>query len=186
MKNNALNRIANRRLNQAGIGLLEMLVAVVVLIVGVVAVAALVPVATGLNAGTRYNSAAVVIAQRELDGLLSQPLSVNTFSDAQGLLCPLASNCNLGNPAAPGTVVGSPVIMSGQRPLIDYTQARVVGYSFSATDPNDPNSPGYDVRWAVITFGSGGGATGRRLIVGARRLYPTGLPPVTLDAMVEK
>lgn len=186
MKNNTPSQAVNRRGHDAGIGLLEMLIAVVVLIVGVVAVAALVPIATSLDANNRYNSAAVVIAQRELDALIGQPLSVATFSDAQGLLCPVGNTCNLGNPATPGIVVGSPVIMNGAQPQIDYTQATVTGYSFNASDPNDPTSSGYDVRWAVITFGNGASASGRHLIVGARRLSSNGLFPVTLDAMVEK
>jgi hypothetical protein len=51
----------------------------------------------------------------------------------------------------------------------------------------DPFRVPYDVRWAVITYANGVSPTGKRFIVGVRR---TGgnipLPPVTLDAMVEK
>lgn len=170
-----------------GFALVEVMVAVVVLLVGIVAVAKLVPISTGLNAQNRYNSAAVVAAQRELDGLLDQSISSTNFADPQGILCPINTNCQLGNPATPGVVLGSPVVMYGVRPVIDYSQAQVTGYGFNYVDPNDP-SGGYDVRWAIIVFANGGGsATGKRFIVGARPLGGKRPPfPVTFDAMVEK
>lgn len=173
--------------NSNGFSLIEMMIALVVLLVGIVAVAKLVPLSSALNFENRRDSTALVLAQRQLDGLMTQPLAASTFSDPQGLTCPVGVNCQLGNPALPKQVVGSPVILSGVRPAIDFTAAQVAGYSFAYVDPNDPSSPGYDIRWAVISFSNGGTATARRFIVGAR---PTGgsapLLPVTLDGMVEK
>jgi prepilin-type N-terminal cleavage/methylation domain-containing protein len=172
---------------QSGFALIEMIIAIVILLIGVVAVAKLVPVSAGLNYENRSDSVAMVIAQRQLDGLLGQPISNNTFADPQGVLCPLGNNCQLGNPALPNQVVGSPVIMNGFRPLVDFTQAQVAGYSFNYSDPDDPSGPVYDVRWAVITFAKGGSAMGRRLIVGVRRAGGNApLLPITLDSLMEK
>src|SRR5580704_14859660 len=61
-----LSRI-EKILGQAGFSLLEMLFATVILLVGLVAVAQLVPASILLNWQNRYNSASTVFAQRELD-----------------------------------------------------------------------------------------------------------------------
>jgi prepilin-type N-terminal cleavage/methylation domain-containing protein len=172
---------------QSGFALIEMIIAIVILLIGVVAVAKLVPVSAALNYENRGDSVALVIAQRQLDGLLGQPIANNTFTDPQGVLCPVGNTCQLGNPALPNQVVGSPVIMNGVRPLIDFKQLQVGGYSFNYSDPDDPSGPVYDVRWAVITIANGGSATGKRLIVGVRHEGGnTPLLPITLDSLVEK
>ena len=116
--------------------------------------------------------------------MLNQPLSATAFTDPQGLVCPVGSTCNLGNPATPNQVVGSPVVMVNGRPMIDFSAGQVANYNFSFTDPNDPSGVAYDVRWAVITFTNG---AGKRFIVGVRRQGGNGpLQAVTLDTMVEK
>lgn len=177
-----------QRFKQSGFTMIETLFATIVMVVGVVGVAQLIPLSIRLNTANRDDSTALVFAQREIDEMVDQPVSATTFSDPQGVLCPPAANCNLGNAATPKVPVGSPVIMfNNTRPLIDFTQAAVAGYSFNYTDPDDPFRVAYDVRWAVITYSLAGNATGKRFIVGVRR---TGgnipLLPVTLDAMVEK
>ena len=175
------------RNKQHGFTLIEMVVATVVLLVGLVAVAQLVPVAIRLNAANRYDSTALVIAQREMEGMLNQPLANSTFTDPQGLLCPAAAICNLGNPATPNQVVGSPVVNVNNRPMIDFSAGQVANYNFTLTDPNDPSGISYDVRWAVITFTNGPTPTGKRLLVGVRRRGGNApLQAVTLDSMVEK
>ncbi len=172
---------------QSGFTMIEMLIATVVMVVGLVGVAQLVPLSISLNAGNRNDSTALVFAQREMDEMVDQPISAATFSDPQGVLCPLASNCNLGNAATPKVPVGSPVVMLNNRPVIDFTQAQVANYSFNYIDPNDPFGVSYDVRWAVVTYANGVNPTGKRFIVGVRRRGGNGpFLPVTLDTMVEK
>ncbi len=179
--------VKRMRGGQDGFTLVEMLVAAAVLLIGIVGVAELVPVSVGLNTSNRKDSTSLVIAQRELNYMASQPISTLTFSDPQGVLCPLAATCDLGNPASPNTVVGSSVIMLGARPLINFSQAAVTGYSFQYADPDDPSGVTYDIRWAVITFSTGGSAYGKRLIVGVRgRGGDAPLLPITLDSMVER
>ena len=183
-----MNAISSRkRSRQSGFTIIEMLIATLVMVVGVVGVAQLIPLSIRLNTANRNDSTALVFAQREIDQMVNQPMSATTFSDPQGVLCPPAANCNLGNAATPKVPVGSPVIMSNNRPIIDFSAAAVAGYNFTYADPNDPAQVSYSVRWAVITYSNGGNPTGKRFIVGVRRSSGNRpLLPVTLDAMVEK
>ncbi len=61
--------------NQRGFTLIEMAVATAVLLIGIVGVAKLVPVAVNMNMGNRNDSTSLVIAQREMDALLGQPIA---------------------------------------------------------------------------------------------------------------
>src|SRR5580700_1239130 len=98
------------REGQEGFSLLEMMLATVILLVGLVAVAQLVPASILLNYRNRNDSTAMVFAQRELDQMLDQPLNSNSFSDALG------NACQLGNSASPTSTTpavffGSPVLV---------------------------------------------------------------------------
>jgi prepilin-type N-terminal cleavage/methylation domain-containing protein len=176
---------ARRRRNykkEQGLTLIEVLLAIVILLVGLVAVALLVPASLSSNNGNRKDSVAMVLAQRELDQMLDQPIRNTQFTDVLGNVC------SLGNPGAPNTVVGSPVVTIVNRPAIDFTAGQVPGYSFNYVDPEDPYGATYDVRWAVITTANAGTANSKRFILGARQIGGTGgfVQPLTLDTMVEK
>ena len=178
------------RPKQSGFTLIEMLIATVIMVAGLVGVAQLVPLSIRLNAGNRNDSTALVLAQRELDAMIDQPISLTApqgFQDPNGLLCPANTTCLLGDSTQPKVAIGSPVVMFNNSPVIDFSQAPVAGYGFNYTDPNDPFGSSYDVRWAVITYANGGNAAGKRFIVGVRRRGGnTPFLPVTLDTMVEK
>jgi prepilin-type N-terminal cleavage/methylation domain-containing protein len=170
---------------QAGFSLLEMIMAVAVLIVGLVGVAQLVPASLMLNSGNRASSSALVLAQRQMDLLVNQPLTALSFNDLQGNVC----FCSLGDAAQQNVPVGSPILMYNNRPLIDFSQPAVPGYTYPTlyTDPNDPTRAQWDVRWAVITQSNGSLITSKRFIVGARQVGGSGFVlPVTLDSMVAK
>jgi len=180
-----VKRGAGRRNRQSGFTLVEVLMAIVVLLVGIVAVAQLVPASISSNSTNRNDSSALVFAQRELDQFMSQPLNMSisppAFIDAQGF------SCNLGDPAQPNVVVGSPVVVINNQLVLDFTAAPVMGYSFSYQDPNDPAGVLYDVRWAVITTTNNGMVSSKRFILGARRKGGNGIyRPVTLDTILEK
>lgn len=64
--------------NQKGFSLLEVAVAAMILIIGLVAVAELVPTWLNSNGANRTNSVALVIGQRILDEMLDQPISAST------------------------------------------------------------------------------------------------------------
>jgi prepilin-type N-terminal cleavage/methylation domain-containing protein len=162
---------------QRGFSLVELMVAAVVFLVGIVAVMQLVPAAMQSDIQNRVDTSSVVIAQRELDQMTAQPLSSASFTDADGNLCDLGTNAN-------NVVIGSPLVQVGNFVEIDFTKARVAGYNFVSTAPANAPEGGYDVRWAVITTvnGTGVGAS-KRFVVGARRFAGTrGLPPVSLDS----
>lgn len=176
-----------RRSGTRGFSLIEVMIATVILLIGLVGIAQLVPASILINQKGRLDSTSLVFAQRELDQMLAQPLSSTTFLEANGVFC--ASACSLGDPATPGVAVGSPIVIVFNRPLIDFTAAPVDNYSFTYTDPSEPLGATYDVRWAVVTTvdASGTAVTGKRFLVGVRQLGGSNfIPAVTLDAMVEK
>jgi prepilin-type N-terminal cleavage/methylation domain-containing protein len=177
-----LAKLAVRKTKQRGFTLVEVLVATIVLMTGVVAVAQLVPVAVTANNVSRRDSTALVIAQRELAQMMEVSLGLFTFTDAQGNVC------SLGSAATPGATVGSPVVVIANRPTINYSVAQIGGYSFTTQpDPQDPYRSQYDVRWAVITDGNGTTASSRRIIISARLLGGNRYSlPLTLDAMVQQ
>ncbi len=177
------NALTIQRRRGRGFSLLEMMLATVILLVGLVAIAQLVPATILLNYRNRIDSSALVFAQRELDQFLDQPLSSSSFPDALG------NTCQLGNPAITNAVQGSPVVVINNQPLIDFTAAPQPGYHFTYQDQADPTGVGttYDVRWAVILTGNGSSVSSKRFIFGVRQQGGNGyFQPITLDAMVEK
>ncbi|MGB8660046.1 MAG: prepilin-type N-terminal cleavage/methylation domain-containing protein [Candidatus Acidiferrum sp.] len=180
------SKTASRKRNcQLGFTFVEVLMAIVILLVGIVAVAQLVPASISSNSTNRNDSSALVFAQREMDQFLRQPLNMSlippAFIDAEGF------SCNLGDPTQPNVVVGSPVATFYNQLVIDFTQSTVPGYSFIYQDPNDPAGINYDVRWAVITVTNNGMVSSKRFIMGARREGGNGIyRPVTIDTILEK
>ena len=186
MKRVFTNRVRARD-GQGGFTLLELLVATVIILVGLVAVAQLVPTSVLMNTNNRNDGTALVFAQHEMEAIRALPLSQPTFSDPRGVICPLGNTCQLGDPTQPGTLVGSPVNTGSGSPIIDFSSAPVNGYNFTYLDPNDPYGAAYDVRWAVITSVNGPITTGRRIILGVfRRGMKSTALPATLDTMVAK
>jgi prepilin-type N-terminal cleavage/methylation domain-containing protein len=169
---------------QSGFTLTEVLIAIVILLVGIVAVAQLVPASIGSNSANRNDSSALVFAQREMDQFLLQPLNMSisppAFIDAEGF------TCYLGDPTQPNAQIGSPVTEFYNQLVINFSSSPVPNYSFTYHDPNDPFGLVYDVRWAVITTtNSSGFVTSKRYILGARKKGGNGIyNPVTLDTIL--
>ena len=176
--------ITTHRKGQRGFSVLEMLLATVILLVGLVAVAQLVPVSMLLNYRNRTDSAALVFAQRELDQILDQPLTSSSFVDALG------NTCQLGNSATLNVIQGSTVVVVNNQPLIVFGPpnpplAPTNGYGFIYKDSNDQTETTYDVRWAVIISGSTDNVSSKRFILGVQQLGGNGFfQPVTLDTVV--
>src|SRR5579863_493948 len=170
---------------QRGFTLTEVLIAIVILLVGIVAVAQLVPASIGSNSANRNDSSALVFAQRQMDLFLSQPLINTSYIET---IDTQTFTCSLGDPTQPNQVVGSNYALFYNQMVIDFSAAPVANYSFTYQDPNDPFGLVYDVRWAVITTtNSNGLVTSKRFILGARKKGGNGIyNPVTLDTILSK
>src|SRR5215470_8998442 len=132
--------VSRLRALQEGFSLLEMMFATVILLVGLVAVAQLIPASILMNYHNRTDSAALVFAQRQLDILLDQPLNSpsNQFTDSFG------NTYQLGDPTAPNVLQGSNVLTVSGYAIIDFSGATPAtyptnGYEFIYQDPTDPN-----------------------------------------------
>lgn len=168
---------------QDGFSVLEMIVASAILMVGIVSVVQLVPASLKNSVGNRMDTMATVVAQRELDQILSQPLSVNNFNDKDGNLI------SLGGAGSPGAAV----VMNGQSPIIDFSVGTPpAGFSIpSYVDPNDPSRSSFELRWAVFQqVNNAGTVVGKRIVIGCRRNQNVVggqlFLPVTLDTSVQK
>jgi prepilin-type N-terminal cleavage/methylation domain-containing protein len=183
-----LFRVTRRHRNAQGFSLLEMMLATMILLVGLVAIAQLVPATIMLNYRNRTDSAAMVFAQRELDFMLDQPLSATSFTDPPlNVYCPASTTCKLGSPSPPNQVQGSPLVVVNNQTLIDFNSAAITNWSFTYQDPNDPSGATYDIRWAVIVTGNGSNISSKRFLIGIRQVGGSGyFQPITLDTMVER
>lgn len=175
-------RGVTRRRQQCGFSILEMLLATVIMMVGIISVVQLVPASLQLNSNNRLDTMATVIAQRELDQMVSQPLWKTSFPDTDG------RTISLGGPNSPGApLVTDPKTLA---PQINFGADPVDGFSIPAyVDINNPGGATFDVRWAVISLPKGSpNPISRRIIIGCRQTNATFqlLLPVTLDTWVQK
>src|SRR5215470_5764880 len=169
-----------------GFTLTEVLIATVILMVCLVAVAQLVPASVLSNSSNRNDSTAMVFAQQELNQLIRRPIADTQYTtDNLLFVCNPGNPCLLGDPAQSDQVVGGPVVVVANHPVVDFSATPVAGYSFTYQDPNDPTGVIYDVRWAVITHAPGGTISSKRFILGATKRGGNSFQvPVTLDTMV--
>jgi type II secretory pathway pseudopilin PulG len=175
-------RSVQRLRHAGGFTLIELAIATVVLLVGILAVMKLVPAAMRSNRNSRFDTTALVIAQRELDQMISQPLSSTQFIDSDGRTISLGAASS-----ATAVLYGGPVVTAGPWTRIDFTQPAVAYYNFLYTDPDNPTGPVYEVRWAVVGQGIGSAPASKRFIVGVWKRDPTQVTlPVTLNAWVER
>jgi prepilin-type N-terminal cleavage/methylation domain-containing protein len=175
--------------NQRGFTITEVLIAILILMVGIVAVAQLVPASIGSNSANRNDSSALVFAQRQMDLFLSQPLNMSFSPPAfTETLDGHPFTCYLGDPIHPNAVAGSSVTQFYNQLVINFAAPAPPNYSFTYQDPNDPFGLVYDVRWAVITTtNSNGMVTSKRFILGTRKKGGNGIyRPVTLDTILSK
>jgi len=87
----------NGRTDARGFSLVEMLIATLILMIGLVGIAQLIPASILINQKGRLDSTSLVFAQKVLDEMLAQQLTTQTFVEANGALC--ATACRLGNSA---------------------------------------------------------------------------------------
>jgi prepilin-type N-terminal cleavage/methylation domain-containing protein len=124
---------------ERGMTLIELMIAMVVLLVGVVGSMALIAYAMGGNGRSKQQSNAVVVAQMLTEKISSQKASLNnnlTVTDCVG-----TSNTVY-------TTAGGPALTSSGEE--DFTQAAVTGYQMYFTDcGTSGRQMTYDVRWTI-------------------------------------
>lgn len=187
----------------AGFTMIELLIAIVILLIGVVAVAQLVPNAIRSDFRNRYDSTALILAQQQMGQMVEQNLTVGgppaagTYNfqiflpDGTTTLCnlglaPAILTAPVGAPPPPPAIVtsGAPLIAGTLR--IDWGVGQVAGYwnQYNAPDGNP-----FETRWNITVFY--GNINGRIRPVGKRIIVSTrggsaavSFPPTTLTTMV--
>jgi prepilin-type N-terminal cleavage/methylation domain-containing protein len=136
--------------DQRGMSLIEMMIACVVLLVGVLAAASLIPLAIGTNSRNRQQSNSTVIAQMIMEKILSVPpgAPTPTLTDCTGT----STTINATGTSTPGS--GATLLSNGDA---DFTQTAgsagdPAGYYklYTVCGSNGQQSI-YDVRWHIVT-----------------------------------
>ena len=170
---------------EAGFTMIELLVSIMILMVGIVAVAELVPKAIQSNFRSRNDSTALIAAQRLLEQMSAQQLNGIAFACA-GAAPPgghyaFCDGDNDGiamgqiNAGTTVTVDGCPVDATGQ--ALDFSTAAPAGcngYSVTKIVEWNPNeepaavTQTVELRWRVITWHNRGTPVRKVILVGAR------------------
>jgi Tfp pilus assembly protein PilV len=134
----------NKWSKQSGTSLIELMIACLVLIVGVLGVATLIPIAIGANSRNRQQSNSTVIAQMVMEKILSVPAGTSPVLVLNDCL-PNAYNVNTFG--SPGAGSGATLLPSGD---VNFNAAAPAGYSvlYTACGPTGGQSV-YDVRWNI-------------------------------------
>jgi len=167
-----------KRNNQRGMSLIELMIASLVLTVGVLGCAVLIPIAIGTNSRNKQQSNSTVIAQMTMEKITSASASgsaVLTITDCAGT----ANTINITGSIA-GT--GATLLSSGS---IDFTPAQgsagaPAGYymSYKSCGTSGRQST-YDVRWNVQTP-----STFVKLVTISARLKGSGTNPILFSLPV--
>jgi prepilin-type N-terminal cleavage/methylation domain-containing protein len=138
-----------RSRRQRGFSLIELSIAMLVLVVGMLGGMILLVVAIGSNARARFDTAAVALAQSTMDRIL-------VVSNSAASLNTTITDCN-GNSTTVNTAVGGATLanVGSATQAIDFSQPPVSGYQMlyvmcaanSTTTIGPPQT--YDVRWRV-------------------------------------
>lgn len=167
----ALNIINPRSKHQRGTSLIELMIAILVLTVGILALAAAIPFAIGMNHGNRQQSNSTVIDQMVLQKIASVPAgsTSTTITDCANNTFTVS---NIGTPSGSG----GNLQQSGQ---VDFSQGQGnvgAGYymNYVACGPAT-----YDVRWNIQTP-----TNNVKLVTVSAKLQGALTMPVTLRGMI--
>jgi hypothetical protein len=132
----------NKSSKERGTSLIELMIACLVLMIGVMGVVSLIPIAIAENGRNRQQSNSTVISQMVMEKLLSVPAGSTaalTISDCT----PTAFTVNT-------TGGGAPLLASGD---VNFSAAAPAGYSmnYTACGPVGGAQSIYDVRWNIQT-----------------------------------
>ncbi len=139
------------RSSQRGMSLIELMIASLVLIVGVLGCAALIPIAIGTNSRNRQQSNSTVIAQMTMEKIMSLPVGTLTGTMTD---CAAPANTYTINTAGSTAGTGATLLSSG---TVDFTQAlggagAPAGYYLLYTTCSTSGGQStFDVRWNIQT-----------------------------------
>jgi Tfp pilus assembly protein PilV len=137
------------RSSQRGMSLIELMIASLVLIVGVLGCAALIPIAIGTNSKNKQQSNSTVIAQMTMEKIMSLPVGTAT-----GTMTDCAANTYTINTAGSTAGTGATLLSSG---AADFSQtpggagAPAGYYLLYTTCGTAGRVSTYDVRWNIQT-----------------------------------
>lgn len=126
---------------QAGMSMIELLVAGMVMVVGFLGVMILITTAIATNNRNRLDSTGTMLAQAVMEQIKSGNIGSGTS---------LVSDCSGNPPYTINTAIGGAPLTGA---TIDYTQAQVSGYSMNYVICNGTSQTTYDVRWNVAAVG---------------------------------
>lgn len=128
--------------SEAGMTLIELAIAAVVLIVGMLSIMALLFTAIGNNGRSKIDTSATMLAQAVLE-----QISAKLAGGGPGTL---TDNANCNGTGTTFTILyqpgGAPLNANG---TINFTSAQVANYSMNYTECNNNVPRTYDVRWNV-------------------------------------
>ena len=139
-----------------GFTLVETMIAIVILAVGVMSLATLIPYATRNDYRSRIDTTATFVAMRQLEQMLAQPYKVTSFTseeDGNGNTVAINVSCGAPGCAAGATVIGGLISFAGAAPA-GYGRTYAIPASGVAGAPKI-NEGTYDVRWNVSQNANG-------------------------------
>ena len=160
----------NKWSKQSGTSLIELMIACLVLMVGVLGVASLIPIAIGANSRNRQQSNSTVIAQMVMEKILSVPAGTSPVLVVSDCL-PVANNVN--TIGTPGAGSGATLLPSGD---VDFNATAPAGYGmlYTACGAAGGGQSVYDVRWNIQ---QPAGTTFVKLITISAKLRGNGTDP---------
>jgi len=132
---------------ESGTSLIELMIACLVLMIGVMGVVSLIPIAIAENGRNRQQSNSTVIAQMVMEKIMSVPAGTATVLSISDCT-PTAFSINTTGSAGAGT--GATLLATGD---VNFSAAAPAGYSmnYTACGPVGGAQSIYDVRWNIQT-----------------------------------
>jgi prepilin-type N-terminal cleavage/methylation domain-containing protein len=148
-----------------GFSLVELMIAMVVLAVGLLAAAGLICSAMATNLVPKLGSTSATLAESTMESIMAIP------QDATGAAASTSLTDCSGNTFIVNTVVGgSPLTSGSSQVAVDFQQPAVPGYSMQYVNCASDQSITYDVRWTVES----GPTPSTQLITVSARVLPGG------------
>jgi len=156
------------RRDSRGFSLIELMIAMVVLAVGLLAAAGLICAAMSTNVVPKLGSTSATLAESTMEQILAVP------PDATGATAATTLTDCTGNTFTINTLVGgSPLVTRQNEVTVDFQQSAVPGYSMQYVICASNQNITYDVRWTI----EAGPTPSTQLITVSARVVPGSAGP---------